>query len=434
MRNRNLKVISLLLIWVIGLACSVQNLPSPSATQTPYVIVVTVENTVEVPPIVPTETSVVETQPVDNATPDTNSQVNNPINSESGSPLAVMVGGNIEGNLEVYDIMGNPVGNLSTPGFFANGAGYIHAYGFSENNINSVTAIYLNNDGHTLRQTTNGQTQDLTTIMYLSSMRGLAGTPFLVIGKGSFESSGLSTQLMSYDFSQGVNSRLYSDTISAESRVFAPLYVIGQNGSAEGVWYTKEAYGIGGAILYPVTYGMYYLDLASGNAHWLFNDEYRPMAISRDGSIVAVSHVGVSNIGNMSIYEIRDPNLIVEYPLLMGEDLGAGYPVISPNNQKVAWMEAGGEIMAEQPTFHSVLCYANIAPDAVSNCLPATDLVISAVNYPNSMAKPLGWLNNHQLLFEATTLQEPTPSLRILNITNNQVNDFALGRFVGFIY
>ncbi|MBI9051277.1 MAG: hypothetical protein JEZ00_17775 [Anaerolineaceae bacterium] len=435
MKNRKIILLSLFIVWMILIACSVSNPLTPSATQTPYVITATPE-IVEIPA---TETplnhspSITDTpaqhQPVVTVT-----QSDLVVTAESGSPLAVLISGDTKGVTEVFDITGNKLDDLATPGFSGREPGLIHGYTYMDQGVSIFSALYFSNDDKMMRQTSNSQTQDLVYIPYLTSMRGYAGTPYLLVGTGNFHDGGLETELTSYNFPQGVNPRIYNNTVSMVSRAYAPLYVIGNNGVPEGAWFTNEAYEYGLPIVFPVYYGLYRMDLATGNTNWLFNEEYRPMDISRDGSLVALSHIDSNGIGPVSIFELPEPWEIVTYALEEGQNLGSGFAVISPDNQKVAFMQAGGQIMTPPSTFHSRICYADIVANAVANCIPATDIVISSVENPQSMAKPLGWLTNHQLLFQTTTAHEPPPMLRILDVNTNQVTDFAAGRFAGFVY
>ncbi|MBI9051278.1 MAG: hypothetical protein JEZ00_17780 [Anaerolineaceae bacterium] len=439
MKKRNMKVILLLLLWVTGIACAVSNPLAPSATQTPYVITAT-SNTGELGIAQPTETPVdaaqneptaEQPQPVATATQSTGSVH---VNQVPYGPAGLLVYADVDGMVSVFDVSGTQLGDIATPGFSGFGPGRIFAYGLDVNNVSSLQTIYFDSIGQMMKRVENGQMTDLANISYLANMQGFANSPYFLIGKGNFVDGGLATELMAYDFSNGVNSQLYGNTVSAASHVYAPMMIHGNNGVPAGAYYTTEAFGIGGDIVYPVTFGLYHLDLASGNVNWLFNDDYSPLSISPDGTLAAIIQRDASWLGGVTIYDLSGPSEIVTYDLLMGQDRGAGYGVISPDNQKVAFMQAGGHMMAEPPDFHSMLCYADIAAGAVANCLPATQLVVSTVSYPNSTAQPLGWLNNHELLYEAYTLQEPTHTLRVLDVDNGQITDLCSGRFLGFVY
>jgi hypothetical protein len=437
--NKNKKIFSLLVVCFLILACTVSNPFGTSPTQTPYIITATADSgqLINSPiPEMPTEQvqngpTAEQPQPEPAAT---QTQQASPVNSVPYGPMGVMVNPEADGMVRIFDISGNQLGDITTPDFSGYGAGRIYAYGLDVNNVNSLQLYYYVYGVNAIRRVSNGLSTDLAAVTNFANFKGYANTPYFLVGTGMLGSGGLDTHLVTYDFSYGVDIHPIMDNVSMESHVYAPLLIKGSGGSPVSALYTTEAYGIGGDIIYPVTYGLYHLDLASGSVHWLFNDEYAPSSISPDGSIAAIVHRDASGIGGISIYDLGGPSEIVTYDLLMGQDRGAGYAVISPDNQKVAFMQAGGYMMAETPDFHSMLCYAHIGLGDVGTCLPANQLVVSTVAYPNYWAQPMGWLNNHELLYEAFTLQEPGHTLRVLDVDTGNVRDFAVGKFLGFIY
>jgi hypothetical protein len=436
MKKRIFQIIPLLVVWAMIIACGIPNPLTPSATQTPYVITTTpqsagVENTAaatEPDELLPTaEVSQPTAGEVQTQSPVSAAQVPN-------GPAGILVSEGVEGIVGVYDSYGNKVGDVNVPGFSAYGPGKIFAYGFDPNNITTLETFYYTNDTHMLKKAANGQTSDLVSIEFFANMAAYAASPYFLAGRGTFADGGLATEMLAYKHIDNTQSRYFADTISADSHVFAPMYIMGTNGLPTSAYYTKEAYGIGGDIIYPVTYGLYHMDLASGNTNWLFNDDYRPLSISPDGSMAAIVARSASSEQGVSVYDLSGPSEIVTYDLLMGQDRGAGYGFISPDNQKIVFMQAGGYMMSETPDFRSQFCYADIAPGAQANCLSAKDIVVSTVAYPNYWAQPLGWLNNHEVLYSAYTMQEPQRMLRIFDVNNGSVRDFASGNFLGFIY
>ena len=443
MKKRIFQIMPLLVIWAIVIACGIPNPLSPAVTQTPYVITATsqpvgdtpviVENTAESNgsgELLPTAEMSEPTATMAQA------QVTQPSsgNQVSNGPAGVLIYEDVDGMVGVYDSYGNKLGNVNTPDFSGYGPGRIYAYDLDVNNIAGLQTYYFSSQGQMLKMVANGQTSDLVAIDFFANMAAFATSPYFLVGKGSFADGGLATEIMAYNFIGNMETRYYMDTVSAESHVYSAMTITGNNGVPDTAYCTMEAYGIGGDIVYPVTFGLYRMDLASGNVNWLFNDDYRPLSISADGSLAAIVQRNASGPQGVTIYNLSGPSEIVTYDLLMGQDRGAGYAVFSPDNQKVVFMQAGGYMMAQTPDFHSMLCYADVAPAAVANCLPATQLVVSSVAYPNSTAQPLGWLNNHEVLFEAYTLQEPQHTLRVIDVDTGNVRDFASGKFLTFIY
>ena len=439
MKKRITFLLPLLVVWAIVIACGLPNPLSPSATQTPYVITATSQSTqpvVTLPENTPDGSGEIQASPTVEIAGPTATQA--PQGGSGGQvvngPAGVLVFQDIDGMVTAYDTYGNRAGDISTPGFSGYGPGRIYAYGWDSLGVTNLQTYYFSNQAQMLKKVANGQVTDLVTIDYFANMAAFAASPYFLAGKGTFADGGLATEIMAYNFSGAMETRYYLDTVSAESHVYAPMMITGNNGMPDTAYFTMEAYGIGGDIIYPVTYGLYRMDLASGNVNWLFNDDYRPLSVSADGSLAAIIQQSASGPQGVTIYELSGPSEITTFDLLMGQDRGAGYAVFSPDNQKVAFMQAGGYMMAETPDFHSMLCYADVAAGAQATCLPASDLVVSAEAYPNYWAQPLGWVNNHEILYEAFTLQEPQHTLRLLDIDTGIIFNFAPGKFLGFIY
>ncbi len=111
--------------------------------------------------------------------------------------------------------------------------------------------------------------------------------------------------------------------------------------------------------------------------------------------------------------------------------LGVGYVVFAPDNSKVAWIEASGDVMAEIDLLVRVATTAG----AIVAESPMANLYGLAGGEELSWIKPVGWIDNDQVLYEMALQDWSGFVLARAEANFHNPIPVALGsNFMGFFY
>ena len=217
-----------------------------------------------------------------------------------------------------------------------------------------------------------------------------------------------------------------------ESWAIKPILVQAENDTPTQVWYTRIAYGIGGDIVFEPRKGLFVLDIATGQATTILDNNLSPWAISDDKEWVAFSAAGSQN-NSMCVKNLGTRAELCFPALPASEPRGAGNAFLSPDAQYLAWMEADGWLMAEVPSFVATVRVGQNNNAMVAD-LPMDTFESVAGIGAISRAEPVAWLDNQTVIIQVRGQEWDQASLLGYNVTSGETSYLAPGAFVGLLY
>jgi hypothetical protein len=212
--------------------------------------------------------------------------------------------------------------------------------------------------------------------------------------------------------------------------------------AAEGIWFTYSLYGIGD-VLYPPDNGLAYFNLATQETVEFLSPQNALGGISPDQTMVAY---GAGQGGTPGVIRngvtVRNLRTCAEtyIPFNPASNLGGGWMEFSPDNQLLAWTEAGG------PDNFSATFRLRVARSDGASLFDAPVASLTSLlggEAPGSL-KPVGWFADHLLLLEAyaeavhgyvLVVWAPDPARPLDPVLGaNQSVPVADGQFIGFVY
>lgn len=340
-------------------------------------------------------------------------------------------------SVTAYTPQGQPTGTFQTPGLSMGSYDSIHVAGGAPGAVLQAPLIFSAfDDVFKIKQNLNGQISDLVVNQDLGYLAGAPGQNAWVHTTVSWNGDALVSKLYAHGPGGGGASPLL-ERVDPTSYAVQPQAVQASGGEPMGVWYALMPWGIGGDIVFPPRQGLYYLDITAGSTENLFlTDDFSPQGLSPDMTWIAYIPVdfGAGQGGNtrLTLYNLYS-TVMVEIPLRQGSDRGAGYVVFSPDNQRVAWMEGAGWMMAETPTFRSKVVIADINGNIIAEL--SDQQIAAATTTPDAVwAKPVGWLDGETLLVEVIGEDWNNSSLVKMRFDGSQMSALARGTFGGFVY
>jgi hypothetical protein len=214
------------------------------------------------------------------------------------------------------------------------------------------------------------------------------------------------------------------------------------SGSGNGIWYTYTLHGIGD-IHFPPYNGLHYLDLASLQSTEFLDSSNALGGMSPDQTMVAY---GAGQGGTPGFIQggVTLRNLVscqeTYIPFNPASNLGGGWMVFSPDNQFIAWTEAGG------PNNMAATFRLRVARTDGTSMVDSPIINMASLfggEAPDNL-RPVGWIADHILVLESylhvveryvLAAWAPDPAQPIDPILGaNQSFPIADGAFLGFIY
>ncbi len=213
-----------------------------------------------------------------------------------------------------------------------------------------------------------------------------------------------------------------------------PVGVKAVSGEPQGVWYTKTAWGIGGAdLIFPITRGLYFFDLTNGDNLQYVNVDRSFQGISPDLSHAGTVDFNMAGDRAMTIINLTSSQQ-TSFALDPASDRGAGFAVFSPNNKFAAWLEASGSMVAEPPNFHPRVRIGDVQNGGVVRDLLDAAAAQAINGDLVTFMRPTGWLTNETLLVEVRGQDWGDVLLLRYDILSGGLSIFFSGSFVGFGY
>ena len=337
--------------------------------------------------------------------------------------------------LTLFDLAGNPLGEWHTPGLVRGAPGYVQvAGGFQEGSNLPPLVYYAFKDGHRSLVLNVNDTLTLLREQAFAKVAGVPGRPILAFSTVGEDVNAWNTKLFVGTVDTISNTQPALTLDGPQNEGLAPLAVRLKDSQAVGVWYTFEAWGLGGDFLFQPRLGLYYLDLTSGQSQKILGREFNPSALSPDQSWVAYSRYDNGwNAGSLTIRELTT-GAETTFPRLPGNDRGAGSAVFSPDNRYVAWMEGSGHWMAATPpTFQATIRIASTSGAII------TEFPVSAINGIGGVAdvlwmEPVGWMDGQTLILQIGPNPGNPVALARINFDGSGLAYLSPGSFTGFVY
>lgn len=351
-------------------------------------------------------------------------------------PTGVLVDIGNDTSLALFDPYGRQIATLETPGFLQASPETVILAGSPISGDSSVSVIYhLPGSEGGLMLSAAGESQMLRkddAILALAGTRSQAafafsefqlvdGIPHSKLFAGSTENAGALDAFLQT-----------SDALTQSVLTPVGVNVVGE--SPIGVWYTHSAWGIGGQdLIFPITRGLYYFDLAAGRNRTYLDESRSFQGISPDLQWAGSVSFEPQADRSMTVSPLLDGNE-VNFPLKPESDRGAGYAVFSPDDRHIAWLEAGGSLTSDPPDFQATVRVGSLSDGTieaeVDSAAAAQALNVEGIAF----LKPAGWLDDHSLLLEARSLDWKQAYLLRFDLQSGELALFSQGSFLGFSY
>jgi len=233
-------------------------------------------------------------------------------------------------------------------------------------------------------------------------LTGVTGQPIVAFSQAEYLDTALRSKLYVGSVQTLPSAAPVSVIDDPESWAIKPILVVAENDTPTQIWYTRMAYGIGGDIVFEPRKGLFVLDIATGQANTILDNNVAPWAISADRIWVAFS-AAESQTNSMCVKNLGTGAEPCFPALPASEPRGAGNAFLSPDAQYVAWMEGDGWQMAEVPSFKATVRVGQNNGAVVAD-LPMNAFESAANIGPISRAEPVAWLDNQTTMSSAGRL------------------------------
>jgi len=413
MKSKSRIALSILAVGALSLACSLLTAPTAAPPATPLVVTQ--------PPAEVEATMPPTTEPV-LPTPE-------PSNLPAGLATAR------DETITIYASNGTQVSQTQLSQITLPQRSRFHIAGPMPSNGAAVPLLYFSfeNEESLHFRDGNGQIFALVNGTSFIGLTGVPGQPIVAFSQIEYLSANLRSKLYVGSIQSLPSAVPVSVIDDPESWAIKPILVDVENGTPTKVWYTRTAYGIGGDIVFEPRKGLFVLDLASGQANTLLDNNTSPWDISIDKEWVAYGSAPFSP--NPICMKNLGSGAEVCFPMLpaVNDSRGSGEAVLSPNAQYVAWMEAEGSLMAEVPNFKTTVRIGQRDGTIVAD-LPMSMFEGAVGLGPLNRAEPVGWLDNQTVIIQVRGQEWEQVALLRYDVLSHGISYLAPGTFMGLVY
>ncbi|MDO9545161.1 MAG: hypothetical protein Q7J07_00230 [Pelolinea sp.] len=290
--------------------------------------------------------------------------------------------------------------------------------------------------GQGLMANTNGQVATLRQTNYLLSLIGAPGQSALIFSEVQIDADNFPHSFLYSGNPENLGTvGSFYDLVDAPNYwALKPVGIKTISGQAQAVWYTKTAWGIGGAdLIFPITKELSLFDLTNGDNLQYLSTNRSFQGISPDLTYAGSIDMDASGNRAMTVINLSN-NQQTTFSLDPNSDRGAGWVVFSPDNRFAAWLEANGSIISDPYDFDPRVRVGEIQTGGVIGALEATAAAQVINGDQVTFMRPAGWLDTKTLLVEVRGENWGDVTLLRFDITTGGISVFASGSFVSFGY
>ena len=352
-----------------------------------------------------------------------------------GLPLGVMTSGSTDSVLKLFDLAGVETGQIPVPGATDLYPEDVHATSPSMGGSPPSVVYKTWDPSQAIMLASGGSAAALRETTSFLGMAGAAGQPAFAFSEALFEEQGLRSFLYAVTLENaGSAAPFYELSHDPTGMALKPVGMEAVSGMPQGVWYTKTAWGIGGVdLIFPITRGLYFFDLTTGDNLQVVDPEQDFQGISPDLSFAASVEFDMEGDKTMKVHQLEN-GAVIKFPLNPASDRGAGFAVFSPDNRFVSWMEGEGSWMPDPPTFKSRVRIGEITSGGVVQEIDST--TAADIIEWNQLGRfvPVGWIDNSNVLIEARSDNWDQAALMKYNSKTGGLSYFCSGSFAAFVY
>ena len=348
--------------------------------------------------------------------------------------------------ISFYDTEGNLLGEKQTPGLTRVSMNQIHIAGGISNGISGVPLVYASSELQGVIKANIGsnifQMDSSGEVVALSGAEGIF--TILSYSAAEYTDEGYLTTIKTGEMGELAAITPQLTRLEDDVFVYNPLAVHVVDGQYQGTWFTLLKYKMSDFAYMPYN-GLFYFDITLNQVTEYLTTDYRIKGFSPDQSLVAFGNAPDSDSdADLSYYVVRDLVSCQEwvFPWHESSIQGGGDVAFSPDNQYVAWIEAGGMTIddLEQRLRISKLDQ-NQTTLVDSEISGLTGLAGGEIPYHIAQ---ISWLSNHVLLLQTgvpgvetymLVAFAPDPAFPLdPALGANQAIPLAEGYFTGFLY
>jgi hypothetical protein len=338
--------------------------------------------------------------------------------------------------LKFYDSTGKFIADINTPGIGDPDPQTVTTAGKVSANNDIPPVVFLHWNTETALQV--NSSNSIWTLRNTNSFLALTGAPnqdALAFSELVIENNTLHSYLYAGKMNNlgNVNS-FYDWSDETTNSIIMPVAVEAANGKIQGVWFTKTAWGIGGAnIIFPMNSGLSLIKPNTNEIQQYLDTQRNFQGISPDHQIAGSTAMDFNGDHSMTINKFSS-NQTIHFQLKPTSDRGAGFVVFAPDNQYAAWLEARGYFSSDPPDFQATVRIGDILSKTTPREISASSIMQILDGVDVVFIKPVGWLDDQSLLIEAWSQDWQQVFLIRANITDGHLSQFSKGKFIGFVY
>jgi len=212
-----------------------------------------------------------------------------------------------------------------------------------------------------------------------------------------------------------------------------PLAVEAVRGAVGSVWYTLSGRDARSAdMFFPLTIGLFRLNLSSGQVEQLLGRERNVQGLSTGRSLAASVPVALGEDKPLQVHHLASSR-VMQFDL-QSEQTAAGFAVFSPHNQHIAWLEVGATANPESSHVDAVVRTGQITSGKILGEVDLPAAARAAELDHAAWMRPVGWLDENQLLIEVSGADWQPSELVRLDVYSGSLFHLCPGRFLAFIY
>jgi hypothetical protein len=355
---------------------------------------------------------------------------------KKNTPTGICVSDESNDILSCFDVKGNALSTLQVPGIGNSDPQSIHISGPFGASMTPPPVVYLSwEPEQALLVSENGLAAPLRKTSAFLALTGAVGQPDLAFSEVDNENNFPHSYLFTGNLQTLGKAVSFYDLKDAETGMALMPVAVEANGTqAKKIWYTHTAWGIGGAdLIYPINRGLSVFDLETSKNTQALGNERNFQGLSPDKTLAGSISFDIKDEHSMRVTDLVT-GYMVNFPLNLSSDRGAGYAVFSIDGKYAAWLESSGSMVTEPVNFQTLVRIGDIETGAVTDEIDSI-LAAQVLGWERvSFMKPVGWMNSQTLVIEARGSDWKTATLIKYDTSSANLTVLCEGSFAGFSY